>query len=120
MLAEWQVSSNLGKRNLRREECLKEERLNAGAIKRTLIFLQSTTGAITLCSNVDNAQPDAHMIFFSRMPTYLPGDGTVELLVKGRTSPPVKVPELLIKSAFHGTPAKALRTFTILTRNQLN
>jgi len=115
MLAEWRASSDLSKRNWRREE-----RLNAGAIKCTLVFLQSTTWEISLCSNVDNAQPDAHMIFFSRMPTYLLGDGIVELLVKGRISHPVKVPRLLIKSAFHGTPAKALRTFTKLTRNQLN
>jgi hypothetical protein len=39
------------------------------------------------------------------------GDGTVEITVKGKTSPPVKVPFWLIKSAFPGAPIKALQKF---------
>ena len=46
------------------------------------------------------------------------GDGIVEIIVKGKTSPPVKVPFWLIKSAFPFAPAKALRKFAKLTKNQ--
>lgn len=37
-------------------------------------------------------------------------DDTIEIKVKGRTSPPVKVPFWLVKSAFPSAPEKALRS----------
>ena len=46
------------------------------------------------------------------------GNGTVEIIVKGKTSPPVKVPFWLIKSAFPGAPTKALRKFAKLSKIQ--
>mgnify|MGYP004702680907 FL=1 len=39
------------------------------------------------------------------------GDDSVEIIVKGRTSPPVEAPLWLIKSAFPGMPADGIRKF---------
>ncbi len=39
------------------------------------------------------------------------GDGTVQIVVTGRTSPPVEAPLWLIKSAFPGMPADGIRKF---------
>ena len=44
------------------------------------------------------------------------GGGMVEIIVTGKTSPPVKVPLWMIKSAFPGVPAKALRKIVKLTK----
>jgi hypothetical protein len=44
------------------------------------------------------------------------GGGLVEIIVTGKTSPPVKVPMWMIKSAFPGVPAKALRKIVSLTK----
>ncbi|MFH2112966.1 MAG: hypothetical protein ABIJ86_00500 [Spirochaetota bacterium] len=39
------------------------------------------------------------------------GDGTVEITVTGKTSPPVEAPLWMIKSAFPGMPADGIRKF---------
>lgn len=44
------------------------------------------------------------------------GNGMVEIIVAGKTSPPVKVPLWIIRSAFPGAPAKALRKIVELTK----
>ena len=44
------------------------------------------------------------------------GNGTVEIAVSGRTSPPVEVPLWLIKSAFPGAPADAIRKFVKIAK----
>ena len=44
------------------------------------------------------------------------GGGMAEIIVTGKTSPPVKVPLWMIKSAFPGVPAKAIRKIVELTK----
>ena len=44
------------------------------------------------------------------------GNGTVGIVVTGRTSPPVKVPLWLINSAFPGAPADGIRKFVKLAK----
>lgn len=44
-------------------------------------------------------------------------DGMVKITINGKTSPPVKVPFWMIKSAFPGTPAKSIRKIAELTKN---
>lgn len=43
-------------------------------------------------------------------------DGKVQITMKGKASPPVKVPLWMIKSAFPGVPAKALRKLVSLAK----
>jgi hypothetical protein len=44
------------------------------------------------------------------------GKGRVEIVVTGRTSPPVEVPLWMIKSAFPGAPADGIRKFVKMAR----
>ena len=44
------------------------------------------------------------------------GNGTVEIVMTGRSSPPVKVPLWLINSAFPGVPADGIRKFVKLAK----
>lgn len=44
------------------------------------------------------------------------GNGQVRITITGKTSPPVKVPKWLIKSAFPSAPANAIRKFVKLTK----
>lgn len=44
------------------------------------------------------------------------GNGTVEITETGKTTPPVKVPLWIIRSAFPGVPANALRKFVKLAK----
>jgi hypothetical protein len=46
------------------------------------------------------------------------GDGRVEMTVTGRTSPPVEVPLWLIRSAFPGAPADAVRKFMKIAKGK--
>lgn len=45
-------------------------------------------------------------------------DGTVEITMTGKASPPMKVPLWLIKSAFPGAPANALRKMVKLAKEE--
>lgn len=44
------------------------------------------------------------------------GNGNVEITVTGKSTPPVKVPHLLIKSAFPGVPANTIRKMVKLLK----
>ena len=44
------------------------------------------------------------------------GNGEVKIIMKGKSSPPVKVPMWLIKSAFPSAPANAIRKFVKLAK----
>jgi hypothetical protein len=46
------------------------------------------------------------------------GDGRVTMTVTGRTSPPVAVPAWLIRSAFPGAPADAIRKFMKIAKGK--
>jgi hypothetical protein len=48
------------------------------------------------------------------------GNGQVEIIITGKTSPPVKVPLCIIKSAFPEAPAGALRKFVKLLKQEKN
>ena len=46
------------------------------------------------------------------------GNEIIEITVTGRTSPPVKVPFWLVKSAFPSAPEKALRRFVSIIKDE--
>lgn len=97
---------------IKNSDCVAKMNSMLDTINRVATFTFSAASGEYLMGDVNR------MTQYDVVYTYMElTEGKVKLTIKGRTSPPVKVPFWIIKSAFPGAPAKAIRKIAELTKD---
>jgi hypothetical protein len=87
-------------------DCVAVMAFDEDASERTATF------SLTAAPSMLEARGVKRMSYFNIVYSFKDlGDGRVAMTVTGKTSPPVEVPLWMIRSAFPGAPAKAVRKF---------